>query len=319
MPEAAQEREPAMSDLAAEILAALDDLHGVHGAARAQHAKGTLLAGTFTPAEHGLSRAAHLTQPVRVTARFSNGSADPAAADNERADGRGLAVKFSLPDGSTTDLVSLTLPVFFVRTGEDFLAFVRARRPDPETGQMDLARIGEFLGAHPESAAAVQQILPSFCAPESYATCAYNSLHAYVLVAADGTRTAGRYRWEPEAGEARLSDEDADAADAGYLQAEIVERAEREGVRFRLDFIVAGEGDDVTDPTVAWPEDRERVTLGTLELTGRDTEREVGGDVLVMDPTRLTDGIEPSGDELPQVRSDVYALSVLRRTGVSRS
>jgi catalase len=308
-----------MSDLAAEILAALDDLHGVHDGHRTQHAKGTLLAGTFTPADHDLSRAAHLNAPVRVTARFSNGSGDPTAGDNERTDGRGLAVKFYLPDGGTTDLIGLSLPVFFVRNGQDFLEFVRARKPDPETGQMDFGKVGEFLGAHQETAAAVQQILPAFVAPESYATTGYNSLHAFVLVAQDGTRTPGRYRFEPEAGLANLSDEDAEAADAGYLQAEVVDRAEREGVRFRLDFVLAGDGDDITDPTVAWPEDRERVTLGRLELTGVDEVREREGDVLVFDPTRLTDGVEPSGDEIPQVRSDVYALSVLRRTGVART
>jgi len=301
-----------VSDLAAEILEALDDLHGVHPGHRTQHAKGILLAGEFTPTAEAarLSAAAHLNAPARVTARFSNGSGDPGTRDGERTDGRGLAVKFYLPDGTTTDLIGLTLPVFFVRTARDFLEFVRVRKSGD---------YGPFLAAHPETMAAVQQILPSFCAPESYATCAFNSLHAFVLVAADGTRTPGRYRWEPEAGEARLSDEDADAADAGYLQAEILERAEREGVRFRLDFVLAGEGDDLDDPTVAWPEDRERATLGHLELTGADTSREVDGDVLVFDPTRLTAGIEPTGDEIPQIRSDVYALSVLRRTGVARN
>ena len=309
-----------MTALAPEILEALDDLHGVHPGHRTQHAKGVLLAGRFTPTAEaaGLSRAGHLNAPVRVTARFSNGSGDPSNRDGERTDGRGLAVKFYLPGGGTTDLIGLTIPVFFVRTARDFLDFVRARRPDPGTGQMDFAKLGEFIAAHPETGAALQLIVPSFCAPESYATCAFNSLHAFVLVNEAGARTAGRYRWEPEAGEARLTDEDADAAEEGYLQAEIVERAEREGVRFRLDFVLARDGDDLDDPTVAWPEDRERVTLGHLELTGHDTSREVDGDVLVFDPTRLADGIEPTGDEIPQVRSDVYALSVLRRTGVAR-
>jgi catalase len=308
-----------MSDLAAEILAALDDLHGVHDGHRTQHAKGVLLTGTFTPAAHGLSKAKHLTEPTRVTVRFSNGSGDPTASDGERRDGRGMATKWYLPDGKTTDLVGLSLPVFFVRDGQSFLEFVRARKPDPETGEMDFEKVGAFLGAHPETQAAVGQILPAFVAPESYATCAYNSLHAFWLVAEDGTRTAGRYRWEPAAGLANLADEDADAADPGYLQAEILERAERGEASFTLHFVKAAEEDDLDDPTVAWPDDRESVELGRLELTGKDTSRETDpGDVLVFDPTRLTDGIEPTGDPIPQIRSDVYALSVLRRTGVSR-
>src|SRR6266496_1707225 len=130
-----------MADLRGVILEAMDALHGgPHPEHRAAHAKGTLCAGTFTPTGDGarLTTAAHLQdRPVRVTARFSNGSSDPAAADGDRRDGRGLAVKFYLPDGTTTDIVALTLPVFFVRTAVDFLDFLRVRRPDPETGKPD--------------------------------------------------------------------------------------------------------------------------------------------------------------------------------------
>ena len=38
-----------------------------------------------------------------------------------------MAVKFYLPDGSTADIVGLSLPVFFVRNPEEFLEFTRAR------------------------------------------------------------------------------------------------------------------------------------------------------------------------------------------------
>src|SRR5687768_4721236 len=98
-----------MAELAAEILEALDDLHGVHDGHRTQHAKGLLLTGSFTPAPEAarLSRAAHFRAArTRVTVRFSNGSGDPTARDGARTDGRGMAVKFYL-DGGTTDLVGL--------------------------------------------------------------------------------------------------------------------------------------------------------------------------------------------------------------------
>lgn len=52
---------------------------------------------------------------MRVTARFSNDGADPGRPDHGK-DGRGLAVKAYLEDGITTDMVTVTLPVFFVRT-----------------------------------------------------------------------------------------------------------------------------------------------------------------------------------------------------------
>jgi len=60
------------------------------------------------------------------------------------------------------------------------------------------------------------------------------------------------------------------------------------------------------------------VELGTLELTGLDTTRETGDDVLVFDPMRVTDGIEPSDDQILHVRSPAYSVSVERRSGAPR-
>ena len=102
----------------------------VHPGHRAAHAKGVVLSGSFTPSAGAseLTRAAHLAgDPVRVTVRFSNGGANPDANDAAIGDGRGIGVKFYLPDGGTTDIVGLSLPVFFVRTPEEFLEFTLAR------------------------------------------------------------------------------------------------------------------------------------------------------------------------------------------------
>jgi catalase len=305
-----------MSDLAEQAVDAINDVSGRFDGHRAAHAKGTLCAGTFTPTAEAaeLSSAAHFAgDPVRVTVRLSNGSGNPTAPDNERTEGRGMAIKFYLPDGSTTDIVSLTLPCFFVRDPGDFVEFVRARKPDPETGQPDMERIGAFIGEHPETGAALQQILPKLVPPRSYATCAFNSIHSFRL----GERWA-RYRIEPEAGVENVPDEEIEGLEPDYLQTDIRARLEQGPVRFTLYARLAEDGDAVDDPTVPWPEERERVELGTIELTGLDTTREHGGDVLVFDPTRVTDGIELSGDRILNFRPDAYAVSVFRRTGVKR-
>ena len=68
----------------------------------------------------------------------------------------------------------------------------------------------------------------------------------------------------------------------------------------------------------AWPADREWVDMGLVEMTGPDTEREREGDILVNDPMRVTDGIEPSDDPILRIRTYVYGESVRRRTGVER-
>jgi catalase len=291
-----------MSSLHEEVVDAINEISGVHPGHRAAHAKGTLLTGTFTGAGTDLTTAAHLQgEPVRVTARFSNGGGDPNIPDYAR-EGRGMAVKFYLPDGGKTDIVALTLPCFFVRTPEDFLSFTQARM-DPEQLMPD------WLGAHPEALTAIQAAL-SADPPASYATCAYNSIHSYRFVDADGGSRFVRYRWEPEAGEATLSGEDAKARGRDYLQEDIVARGES---AFQLVAVIATEEDAVDDPTVAWPDERERVELGRLVLTGPELEREQGDDVLVFDPTRVTEGIELSDDAILRFRGPAYSVSVERR------
>jgi catalase len=46
-----------------------------------------------------------------------------------------------------------------------------------------------------------------------------------------------------------------------------------------------------------------------------DRERERDGDILVFDPTRVTDGIDLSGDEILRFRPRAYSASVTRRSG----
>jgi catalase len=300
-----------MDQLAEDVVEAINDISGRHEGHRAAHAKGTLLRGTFTGADAGLTTAAHMGQgSVPVTARVSNGGGDPGIPDYAK-EGRGLAVKFYLPDGSKTDIVALSLPCFFARTPEDFLAFTRARKPDPETGEPDFEKVGAWLGEHPEAGPAIQAAL-SADPPESYATVVYNSIHSFRWTAPDGTERWVRYRFEPEAGESSLSPEEAKERGRDYLQEEILAR---DSAAFRMVVAIAGDGDDVNDPTVAWPEDRERAEVGRLELTGPETEREQGDDILVFDPTRVTEGIALSDDQILRFRPRAYAASVTRRSG----
>ena len=139
-----------MDSLAEEVVDAINDISRAARRAPAAHAKGTLLTRhVHGQRPSGLTTAAHMgTSTVPVTARFSNGGGDPGIPDYAK-EGRGLAVKFYLPDGSKTDIVALSLPCFFVRTPEDFLEFTRLRKPDPETGQPDFEKLGEWMGEAP--------------------------------------------------------------------------------------------------------------------------------------------------------------------------
>ena len=297
---------------------AVNERFGRHDGRRSLHAKGILGKGTFTatPQAAALSRAAHLQgEPVPVTVRFSNGSGDPDEPDYA-PDVRGLAVKLYLPDGTRTDIVSQSAPRFPVRTPDAFIEFVRAMAPGPA----QLYKLPLFLARHREAIPALPANLSAIKPPASYATIRYYAVHSFRWLDAAGTERYVRYRWLPEGEVQTLSGKEAKARGRDYLAEDIRARMDAEApIRFTLELQIAKPGDPVDDPTFPWRDDRETVTGGTLEVTGRETDRETGGDVLVFDPTRVVDGIELSNDPILRFRTDAYAVSIERRSGATRA
>lgn len=297
--------------LAKELIEAVATVLGSHPGHRVTHTKGTTLTGSFTatPRARTLTRAAHMQgDPVRVTVRFSNGDPNPLCPDAAQGDPRGMAVKFYLSDGSTTDIVCQSWPVFPTGTPEEFLAFIRAQGEGPEA-------FDAYLAANPKVAAAAAAIGAAGDPPRSWATMAFNSLVAYRLVNADGAGQFARWRLAPEPGEESLPEGERATADRDYLMTGILDLLP---VRFRLLAQLAADEDQTVDSSSAWPEDREWVDMGVVEMTGPETERERDGDILVNDPTRVTDGIELSDDPILHIRTHLYGESVRRRSGVER-
>jgi catalase len=291
---------------------AVDSINGVfgrHAGCRAAHAKGTVCRGTFSPsaAAATLTRAAFMHgEPVDATVRFSNASGDPTTPDG-RLDFRGMAVKLHLADGSHTDIVASTLPCFAVRTPEDFVAFMNALARGPRRARRALG----FLLRHRETWPLMRRTLRMKRVP-SYANCRYNGVHAFRWIDGGGHGRHVRYSWRPEAGERTLRRRAARGLAPQYLQRDLAERLREEPVRFELELQLAGDGDATADPTAIWPRRRELVSAGTLEVTA--TAAELDDARLVFDPTRVTDGIEPSADPILGFRPLAYAVSAERRS-----
>ena len=288
-----------------------NEVFGRHPGYRALHAKGILCAGRFTatPAGAALTRAAHMRgEPVPATIRFSNGGGNPQAPDHA-PDVRGLAVKLYLPDGSRTDIVAQSAPRFPVRTVDGFLELMRAGHPSPAMP----FRFARFLARNPVALRTLPANVAALRPPVSYVAIPYYALHAFRWIDGDGGVRHVRYTWVPQAPARSLSPPAARRLGRDYLQHELRERLARGPARFTLELQIAADGDPVDDPAVAWPEDRPRLDAGTLEVTGLETGRETGGDVLIFDPTRVTDGIELSADPILQFRSRAYSASVARR------
>lgn len=300
----------------AELVAGVHNAEdGIFEGFRAAHAFGRLYAGTFTatPVAKTLSRAAHFQgTPVPVTVRFSGSSGDPKKKPSIVV---AMATKFYLPNGTVTDLIAITLPAFFVRTPEEFLEFTAARTPDPATGQLDLAKLKAFVAAHPNGARVIQ-LLRSQQAPVSLAQVSYRPLHTFYFVNADGDGRWARYHWEPEAGIAGQPPEELAKQPHDFLYEELEGRLQAGPVAFRLELELAQDGDPVDDPSAMWPEGRERVVVGRLEVFRPTTEAEIGDPVMMHDPTAVTDGIEVSpDDQIIAVRRGAYLTSVAERTG----
>lgn len=304
-----------MGTLAEQAVDALGAVFGRHPGYRAVHAKGLFCRGRFrpTPAAAALTTAPHMQgDPVDVLARFSNGSGRPGVSDASR-DVRGLAVKLQLPDGTATDVLAANARRFYSRTPEDFVAFTRAT-----AGRLAPIKLIGFVVRHPE---AIGPLLDTARRrpPASYATTVYNSLNAFRWLDASGRPRDLRYRWSPVAGEAYLSPREARKRGASFLAAELRERLARGPVEFELRLVLAADGDPLDDSNRAWPENRENVVAGRLELTELAGDLESDGQPIVFDPTRVTDGIEPSEDPILRFRPLAYSVSADARAKEPRT
>jgi catalase len=286
----------------------INERFGRHPGRRALHAKGVFCTGTFTPTPEAaaLCRAAHLQSPVSVRARVSNGAGDPDSPDYA-PDVRGLAVKFDLPDGSSTDISCQSAPRFSLRSVEEFLDLVAA-------GENPLRVLG-FAARRPHVARTLPQNAAALRPPPSFANVHFYGIHAFKWIAPDGSERWVRYEWRPEAGNERIGPRDAKRRGRDYLFDELRTRLEEGSARWSLSVQIAREGDNPHDPSSHWPGD-ERTDAGTLELTEivADPEADGGGPV-VFDPGRITDGIELSDDPVLRFRPAAYSVSVDRRAG----
>ena len=303
--------------LAEQLLDALDALSGLHPGFRPAHAKGLICSGTFTPSPEApkLTRAPHAAKAsTPVTVRYSDSTGVPTVPDNDlqRSGPRGIAVRFHLADHAHTDIVAHSTNGFPVRTGEEFLEFLRAAAA---AGAGKPEALGAFLAAHPNAKRFVEAAKPI---PTSFAREAFFAVTAFRFTNAEGVSRHGRFRIRPEAGTEYLTDQQAARKSANFLFEEIGPRLAQGPVRLGVFVQTAERGDDVADASVPWPDGREEVRFGTLTLAARVDDQEPERRKIIFDPVPRVDGIDPSGDPLTEVRADIYLLSGRRRRAAAK-
>lgn len=301
--------------LAQQLLDALDALSGLHPGFRPAHAKGLMCAGRFTPSPEAarLTRAPHASRPATaVTVRYSNATGVPTIPDNDpaRSGPRGIAIRFHLAEHVHTDIVAHSTNGFPVRTGEEFLEFLRAAAA---FGAGRPEALGAFLAAHPNARRFVDTPKPL---PTSFAREAFFAVTSFQFTNAAGVSRHGRFRLRPDAGPEYLSHEAAAAKSEDFLFDEIGHRLAQEPVTLGVCVQLAEPGDDVADASVPWPDRRPEIPFGTITLTARVDDQVPDRRRLIFDPVPRVDGIGSSGDPLTEVRSDIYLLSGRRRRAV---
>ena len=295
------------------IVDALNQLSGgPHAGQRANHAKGVLVAGTFTPAAAApsLSKAPHFAKSVPVLVRFSNATGVPVMPDADgNASPHGVAIRFQLPDGTNTDIVSISANDFPAATPEEFLELLQAVAQSGPNAPKPTP-IEKFLGSHPAAARFVTTPRP---APDSFGTLAFYGVNAFKFTNAKGESRFARYQILPVAGEHALNAQAMAKAAPNYLMDELPRRIAKGPVKFKLVAQVAKAGDSINDPTAVWPADREKIELGTISLTSTPKDQVAQQKALLFNPLTLATGIEPSADPVLLARPGAYAVSYGQR------
>ena len=318
MPLTADEKVLALSR---DVLNAFDRADGgIHPGFRPAHAKGILLAGTFTPSSEAssLTSAPHIVRhSTPVTVRFSDFAGIPSVADNDvqNASPRGCAIRFHLGEHVHTDIVSHSVDAFPVRTVEEFLEFLNALlATDPAAPHPN--PIEQFLGAHPKALTFVQIPKPI---PTSFAKDSFFAVSAFRFTNERGESRYGRYRMLPVEGNEYLAEAGAAAQTPNFLFEEIQQRIEKGRVAFRIMVQLAGDGDTVDDATVRWPEDRPSITFGEISLTGIMPDNAREQQQIIFDPIPRVEGIEASADPLFEPRANIYLMSGRRRRSAGKA
>jgi catalase len=296
------------------VVAAIEGAFGVTPGERRNHIKGVCAVGEFVGSKEAAaySRSALFSgKAVPVVARFSLGGGNPKAPDTAKSV-RGMALQFKLPGGQLHQMAMLNTPIFGAAQPQTFLDLMLALQPDPATGKPDPEKMKAFRASHPD-AAAQGQYLAANNPPASYANSAYWGIHTFRFIDKKKQETLVRWRFVPQDGEKRLSDDELKTAGANFLEPMLVDRSQQGPVRWDMLVTIGQPGDPQDNPTLAWPAERKEIKAGTLTITKAMPQKGSECEAVNFDPLVMADGIAATNDPVLQFRSAAYAVSFGKR------
>ena len=242
---------------------------------------------------------------VDVTVRFSDFAGIPTIADNNGlASPRGFAIKYHLDKNTATDIVCHSFNGFPSPTTADFVDLLLAlskQKSEPEVLQT-------YLGTHPKAKSFLTASKPM---PKSYGSLPYFGVNAFKFINSTGEVVYGRYQFIPEE-EAYYTADEAKNTAPNELINEIQDRVDKNPVKIKMYLQIAEKGDDLNDPSTAWPDSRKNIELGTVYVTQNVENNLKSEQELAFAAGRLTEGIEIQ-DPMLQARKESYPVSYKRR------
>lgn len=296
------------------VVSALEGQFGVTPGQRRNHINGVCVAGSFTGNK---SAEAYSTSPlfsgkvIPVVGRFSLAGGSLKIPDTAR-NPRGLALEFKLPNNGIHHFTLLNVPIFGAATPQSFYEGVIAGAPNPETGKPDPEKVAEYKASHPDN-----QGLSEFLAKNnpisSYINSDYYGVHTFKFVNNKQKESLVRWRFVPQAGVSRLSDNELKASPARFLDQDIIDKLRIAPAKWDLVVTVGEDWDEQLNPTVYWPAGRREINAGVLTLTSATPQQGATCEKINFDPLVLSEGIIPTNDPVLQFRSPAYADSFAKR------
>jgi len=299
---------------AGQVVSALEGTFGVHAGERRNHIKGSCAEGEFVgdPIARDYTRSVLFSgQPVPVVARFSLAGGNPMVPDSAKI-ARGMALEFRLPDSKLQHMTMLNTPIFGASTPQTFFDDIVSKKPDPATGKPDPEKIKAFKANHPDSLPQAEY-LDKHNPPISWANSSYYGIHTFKFVNLANKTALVRWRFVPQDGEKRLSDNELKSSAPNFLEQRLADRVKQGPVRWDMILTIGAPGDPENNPTVLWPSSRKEVKIGTLTITSVAPQKGAECEKINFDPLVMADGIEPSSDPILLFRSSAYAISFGKR------